>query len=447
MSEEINNLEKVIYTQIVRWSLICLFNVLVYADVVAQHNVSIFPVDSGWAKNSVNTVVFRKNSLTTWKDTQYISYYDKDGYVVVGKRNIYEPTWTTHKTRYKGNVQDAHNSISIVTDGKGYLHLSWDHHNTSLKYARSIEPGSFEFATMSMTGVEEERVSYPEFYRLPNGNLIFLYRSGESGKGKLLLNAYDVQQQTWKRLQNNLIDGEDQRNAYWQCYVDHSGTIHISWVWRETADVASNHDMCYARSRDAGLTWTTSSGQSYQLPITAATAEYVLKIKQNSELINQTSMSADEAGVPYIATYWRENSEKVPQYHILYRDPKGWKDINTDFRKTAFSLSGVGTKSIPVSRPQIVVKGKGKAANIFLIFRDAERTNKVSVYQHSLNSEKNKIYDLHEADMGSWEPSYDHDRWKSTGMLGLFIQPVRQADGEGMTGNSAQMVSVLEWTP
>jgi hypothetical protein len=190
-----------------------------------------------------------------------------------------------------------------------------------------------------------------------------------------------------------------------------------------------------------------SSGQPYKLPITATTAEYVLKIKENSELINQTSMSADETGVPYIATYWREASEQIPQYHILYRDTKGWKDINTGFRKTPFSLSGVGTKSIPVSRPQIVVKGKGNTSEVYLIFRDAERANKVSVYQRSLNGDKNQTQDLYEADMGSWEPSYDHDRWKSDGILNLFVQPVRQADGEGMTSMAAQMVSVLEWTP
>jgi hypothetical protein len=234
---------------------------------------------------------------------------------------------------------------------------------------------------MSMTGVDEDRVSYPEFYRLPNGNLIFLYRSGESGSGKLVINLFDVEKQKWKRLQDNLIDGEEQRNAYWQCYIDNKGTIHISWVWRETADVASNHDLCYARSTDSGLTWTTSTGQRYTLPITASTAEYVVRIKENSELINQTSMCADEAGVPFIATYWRDPSEEVPQYHILYRDVHEWKNINTGFRKTPFSLSGVGTKSIPVSRPQIVVKGKGNTSEMFVVFRDAERGNKVSVYQ------------------------------------------------------------------
>ena len=38
---------------------------------------------------------------------------------------------------------------------------------------------------------------------------------------------------------------------------------------------------------------------------------------QNCELINQTSMSADAEGNPYIATYWRDPDSNVPQYLSL----------------------------------------------------------------------------------------------------------------------------------
>ena len=169
--------------------------------------------------------------------------------------------------------------------------------------------------------------------------------------------------------------GEGKRNAYWQACVDAKGTIHLSWVWRESPDVASNHDMCYAKSVDGGLTWEKSSGEKYNLPINAATAEYACRISQKSELINQTSMSADENGNPYIATYWRDQKDSVPQYHIIYKKNGVWKVNNLNFRKTVFSLSGMGTKRIPVSRPQVIVWQN----KIALIFRDEERGNKVSI--------------------------------------------------------------------
>lgn len=66
-------------------------------------------------------------------------------------------------------------------------------------------------------------------------------------------------------MHNVLIDGESQRNAYWQSCIDKEGTIHVSWVWRVTWDVATNHDMCYAKSEDGGVTWTKSNGKHYKL--------------------------------------------------------------------------------------------------------------------------------------------------------------------------------------
>ena len=102
------------------------------------------------------------------------------------------------------------------------------------------------------------------------------------------MNRYDLNTGKWSRVHDVLIDGEGQRSAYWQLCTDKAGTIHLSWVWRETWGVETNHDMCYARSRDGGKTWEKSNGERYELPITAANAEYAWRIPQNSELINQT---------------------------------------------------------------------------------------------------------------------------------------------------------------
>jgi hypothetical protein len=54
------------------------------------------------------------------------------------------------------------------------------------------------------------------------------------------------------------------------------------------------------------------------MPINAANAEYALRIPQRSELINQTSMTTDCAGNPFIATYWRDADSEIPQYRIIY---------------------------------------------------------------------------------------------------------------------------------
>lgn len=414
----------------------------------AQQQVHTVAKDA-WGNNSVNAVIFRKNSIVSLNDTQYIAYYNADRYMVLGKRQLKDTAWQLERTPYKGNAADAHNSISIMVDGKGTLHVSWDHHGNKLHYAKGIAPGSLKLGPESpMTGFAENKVTYPEFYRMANGNLLFFFREGQSGQGNLVMNRYDIQTEKWTTIQQKLIDGEGQRNAYWQAFVDAKGTIHVSWVWRESADVASNHDLCYARSRDGGHTWEKTSGEQYTLPITAASAEYAWRIPQKSELINQTSMNADANGNPYIATYWRDVDSNVPQYRVVHFSGKKWEIKNTGFRTTPFSLSGVGTKSIPISRPQLLITGKKKRKTIYLLFRDAERGEKPSMAWYGKSS-KNKwqITDLSVQPVGAWEPSFDTELWKKGQILHLFLQKVVQIDGEGKANMPPQEVQVLECNP
>jgi len=169
-------------------------------------NPRIVPVTTGWAKNSVNATIFRTNSVTTHADTQYIAFYSEDSHVVLAKRKLAATKWRIRKTRYKGNTKDAHNGISIAVDGSGILHMSWDHHCDPLNYCRSVAPGSLELTDkMPMTGQNENKVTYPEFYNLPDGDLLFLYRDGGSGNGNTMLNRYDVKTQKWSAVQHPLI--------------------------------------------------------------------------------------------------------------------------------------------------------------------------------------------------------------------------------------------------
>lgn len=409
-------------------------------------HTKITPVAVGWAANSINTVAFRKNSIVTFRDTQYIAFYDKDKYVVLGKRKSGEVSWEFKQTVFKGNVADAHNSISIMIDGAGYLHIAWDNHGSPLNYSRSLQPGSLELSgKMQMTGLNETKLTYPEFYKLMDGNLLFFYRDGASGKGNLVLNKYDIKKNQWTSVQTNLVDGEGKRNAYSQICVDARGIIHISWVWRESPDVATNHDMCYAKSIDGGNSWQKSTGEKYSLPITAATAEYACRIPQKSELINQTSMCTDAMGNPYIATYWKDEGDSVPQYHIIYRNGDKWKVNNTRFRHLAFSLSGGGTKQIPIARPQIIVWSKSGKNKVGIVFRDAELNNRASM-AICKNLRKNNwpVKTLLNEDLGSWEPTFDSELWKQKKVLNLFIQKVAQADAESITANPPQMIRILE---
>lgn len=409
-------------------------------------DVSVSQVGPGWAGNSVNAVVFRKNALVSDGVTQYIAYYGADGHVMLGKRRLGSDAWELHRTAWRGNIRDAHNAISIMVDDTGRLHMAWDHHNSALRYARATTPGSLVLEEAPMIGRDERALSYPEFFRMPDGGLLFLYRDGGSGRGNLVVNRYDPAG-GWRRVADNLISGEGRQSAYWQAGVDNQGAIHVSWVWRASPDVASNHDMAYARSRDGGVTWEDSNGKPYTLPITADSAEYAARIAQNSELINQTAMAFDAQGRPYIASYWRIGDD-VPQYRILYRRDTGWRRLDLDFRKTPFSLSGMGTKAIPIARPQLLLHMTGATSSGLLVFRDEERGERVSVVRiDDVDEQRWRVEDVGDLVVGAWEPSYDTELWRRQEQLHLFVQTVRQIDGEGLANVPPTAVQVLQWQP
>ena len=424
-----------------RSKLISLFFVLLTLSACSPR-VREFRLGEGYAATSVNAAVFRAASVTSDSQYQFAAWYAPDGTVMVARRELApESGCVVQATDLTGNCADAHNVISLGLDGAGHLHVSWAQHGVPLRYARSRTPYRTDFEVIAqMVDADLERhVTYPEFRRFSDGDLLFAYRDGSSGNGDLVLNRYDVQQGRWERIQSKLIDGQRQRNAYWQMYMDAQDVIHLSWVWRETWNVETNHDLCYAASRDGGQTWQRSDGTPYALPITLETAEVAWEVPQGSELINQTSMTADPQGHPCIATYWRAQGDSIPQYRLVRHDGRAWSAAQVGTRRTPFSLSGGGTKSIPISRPQIVTDGR----RTMLIYRDEERGSRVSLAQ-SRGLRRWRVRDLTQDPVDAWEPSLDYERWKREGVLDLFVQRVGQGDGEKTVDLPPQPVRILE---
>ncbi len=366
----------------------------------------------GYAKTSVNTVIFR-NAITSNSEYQFIAYYDSVGSVILAKRELDSEDFEIKETALKGNVNDAHNSISIIVDGEDYLHLCYNQHFTELNYYRNIKPGSLDLIKIPMTG-KENNVTYPQFFIYEN-DLLFICREGHG----LVINRYDTKTQTWSRLQDNIL-----QNAYWQtCVVN--DTIYLSWCWRETADVSSNHDICFAKSAD-GKSWYKTNNEQYQLPITQETAEYAMRITQNSGLMNQTSMSIDSKGNPYIATYIHSD------YYLIYLDNQTWQIEQITDRRAKFELSGIGTKRVPISRPLILIDKEDK---IYLVFRDE---NKLFLAKKNDKWKTESIYDS----VGYYEPCYDKESWSRNNELNLFIQRVGQGDNEALDTLRAQKVII-----
>ncbi|MGN6370769.1 MAG: BNR repeat-containing protein [Phycisphaerae bacterium] len=427
-------------------------------DGGAAEGATEIAIGKGWAESSINTVIFRHSPLVTFRDTQYAAFYDGGGHVVLAKRKVGADQWETRRTALTGNAKDAHNTIALGVDGNGIVHMAWDHHNNDLNYVQTVSPGSLELTGKLKTdGVRETKVTYPEFYSMANGDLLLTYRVGSSGNGDVVLKRYDAGKRAWKTLQSNLVQGDSvlhpgvTQNAYTEMNVDVKGTIHLGWVWRRTPDVETNHDICYARSTDGGLTWTDSTGKELALPITDATCETAVKIPEKSDLINQTTIAADDAGHPYIATYYKTEENLVAQVRVVYNDGTGWKSSQVGERQTALNLGGGGTKKIPLSRPLVLVDS-GEHPRVHVVFRDADRGAKVTLATTTEIAKGDwKMRDLTTEGVGSWEPTYDPVLWRTRGILDLLLQKVDQLDGGDNQvrahGPAPTMVYVLECKP
>ena len=407
----------------------------------------LVPVGKGWARSSVNAVIFRSHSLVTHGDTQYVAWYDGEGRMVLARRRLSSKRWDVNPSRYTGNVRDAHNAISIALDGRGVLHVAWDHHGQPLNYARGVRPGSLELTErLPMTGDRERQVTYPQFTYLPDGGLLLMYREGGSGQGDVLLNRYDLATETWRVVAHPLIDGQGERNAYPNpLVVDKRGGWHLSWTWRETPDVATNHDIMYAFSPDQGRSWLSSSGRRYRLPIVAADAEVVWEVPQGSGLINQTSMAVDSEGRPMIATYWRPAGSTVPQYELVWFTGAGWRASEAGHRTQPFRLEGEGTRRIPISRPLLLI---GDGDTVYVVFRDEERGSGITVACAGDPQRSSWHFtQLAAPAVGLWEPTHDPVVWARDRRLHLFHQLVGQGEAETLEALPPGPVSVLEWSP
>src|SRR4029078_5378038 len=112
--------------------LLSLYTLTLAAQSLPAQKPRLVPIAKGWAKNQINAVIFRRNSVTTHGNTQYVAFYDADSTMVLAKRTLPGTRWQIHRTQYLGKIEDAHKTISIAVDGDGFLHIAWNHHVSRL---------------------------------------------------------------------------------------------------------------------------------------------------------------------------------------------------------------------------------------------------------------------------------------------------------------------------
>lgn len=287
--------------------------------------------------------------IITREGTQYIAYYDANRQMTVASRPIDSDTWTKKKLDDKC-MWDSHNFISIGIDQEGCIHVSGNMHVRALRYYRSAKPGDVTSIEPlhKMVGANESKVTYPYFFNGPDGALHFMYRDGSSGQGNSMVNRYDVKTKTWMRISEKpLIDGEGLMNAYesWP-KRDENGVYHMAWVWRDTGDILTNHDLSYARTFGSDLTkWCKSDGAPLDLPIRYSTGEIIDPVPTSSGLRNSVAqITFDQQGRPMV-TYvkYRPKDRKWTQIYVMRLEETGWKRYQTTNWTDVDEWSGGGS--------------------------------------------------------------------------------------------------------
>jgi len=325
---------------------------------------------AAWAGSSVNVVANARQPVFTHGRTQFAAFYDGDRFMVLARRSIDAGAWErrgppTRERRRRAQLDQPRGGrrrhpARRVGSPRQSAELC-ARHRARVDRARTETADDRRL---------EGRVTYPQFHRLPGGDLLFLYRDGASGRGTLVLTRYAVATGRWSTVHTNLIDGEGERSPYWDMTIDRRGALHLAWIWRESPDVATNHDICYAKSDDEGRTWSSSGGSRLAVPISVRTAEYAARIPQQSNLMNSPAIAADEAGRPYVTTYWSSAPGAPPRFRVVHHDGAGWRSIDGPAQPEVFTLAGGGTKAPPISRAVVLVEPAGRTNRIHLVFRD-----------------------------------------------------------------------------
>jgi hypothetical protein len=277
---------------------------------------------------------------------QVIAYYDANRQMTVAHRKTRRSPWIYYKVdSWLG--WDSHNYVVVAFDSDGHLHLSGNIHANRIEYFRTRIPRdvrSLERVEVMENAELETRATYPRFLKRDNGELLFKYRSGGSGDGVDIYLVYDTETRKWNRLHDSpLLDGEGLMNAYAEGPLQGpDGRFHMAWIWRDTPDAATNHDISYARSADL-INWEDSSGTPIPLPITFGKSEIVDPVPAHGGAINgNNKLGFDVENRPLIA-FHKFDGDGNTQIYIRRREAGGWISHQiTDWKDFRWEFGGFG---------------------------------------------------------------------------------------------------------
>jgi BNR repeat-containing family member len=426
-------------------------------SLIRKRAAKCIALPAGWARNTVNTSIYRGAGLLTASDFQFGAYYESAESMVLFRRSLTTGELAVSRLGVTAAVKDAHNGISIGCDHDGYLHLSHNQHGSKLSYLQSARP--YDISSWSspraMSGVWEDMVTYPYFLSPAAADqpLLFLYRSGVAVSGDVHLKLLDSKSRRWRDLPAPVLAGSQLTPWASGPYfnhpaVDRFGKLHLFFTWRTRPSGiegrVNNHNIDYACSSDWGLSWEASNGEPIPLPITPVNSETLLGTPPGSGLMNQCGAAADSFGRPFV-TFYMGGASGVSVF-LMWHDGLRWRERVLADVHEGFELKGRGTLRLPISRPDLVMDRLDRA---WIIYRQSAVRNRMIAVRldgPDYDVARAETFLLHSGNLGFTEPVIDRARLVRDGILSLFLQRTEQGDHEGLLGPPTSPVFVADWS-
>ena len=382
-----------------------------------------FPIAASGVEQ-FNSAAIAQDTITTAPNGDiYAVYWDanREPRLAV-KANTSEVWATVSLAGIRGNplrspvMVDSHNNIVVAVDGAGYIHISGNHHAHRLRYIRSAAPydvNNWVVPTTEtpslMIGADEDRVTYPQFVRLADGDLFFTYRNGESGNGDQFINRWDTTTRTWSRV-CQLFKGtapvSPDQSAYISrvCRDKTTGRLHIFYMWREVGEPPINTDLSYIYSDDDGVTWRNIAGTAQTLPIQPGNTATIVIAGDPGKLTNQAGACVDSNGRPHTLNWIGPASGSRELWHT-YWDGSAWQ------------TRAIADEGLYISRPTAYATDDGK---VYALYKSNARPHAQRCYP-----DIGEPVLLFNHNQSSWEPSYDAHA--PANVLRMMVAPSNKA--------------------
>lgn len=305
-------------------------------------------------------------ALLTDGNRQYVGWYDGDHQMTIAQRTLPSGPWKY--CRLDEFIDwDPHCYITMTKNSQGCLLVSGNMHMDPLVLFTTDDTG--EISTLRRISPvtdpsKEVSTTYPKFLTLADGRMLFHYRDGRSGDGVEIYTVQNPDGSFSPYLDTPLIDGTTggyNMSAYMTGpTMGPDGCYHMAWVWRDSGNADTCHDLSYAYSMDL-KEWYGSDGSQVKLPIDFTMKKLIVDPVPAHGGINNSGITLgfDSSSRPMIG-YYKFDENGHTNVYVARLEGNGWNIKKVSDTQWRWYFTGTGTliKQFTIGEPVVEQDGE-----------------------------------------------------------------------------------------